>query len=97
MGAHDGHAHAGAGDPETGQMQDLASLVLHLHLLGRVAVVFIGTDIGNDVERDLRREGLRFRSASFVQVVQLAGELLQPGLTGTGDRLVGAGHHGLDG
>ena len=97
MGPEHRHTDAGAGDLELGAVEDAAALVLHLHFFGSVAIFQTVADAGDDVEGDLGGEDLGLDGLAFGQGLHLVLQLLQPGLTGTGDGLVGAGHHALDG
>ena len=97
MRAHNGHADAGAADLQFGQVQDLLTLVLHLHFLLGVAVVQHITDVGNDIEGDLMGEGLALYGLALGNGFHLAFQFLQTGLNGTGHCLIGAGGHGFDG
>ena len=56
MGAVDRNSDACACDLQIRQMQNLSAFILHLHLFCCIAVVKIGTDLGDAVERDLCRE-----------------------------------------
>ena len=78
-------------------MEDPAALVLHLHLLGGIAVFQLVADVGDDVQGDLVGEGLALHRTALCQGRHLLLQLHQAGLARAGDRLIGAGHHGLDG
>ena len=78
-------------------MEDPAALVLHLHLLGGIAVFQLVADVGDDVQGDLVGEGPAIHRTALCQGRHLRLQLHQAGLARAGDRLIGAGHHGLDG
>lgn len=94
---HHGHAHTGAADLHLGQVEDLAALVLHLHLLARVAHVRLTADLGDDVVGDLVLEHLRLDGLARGERRDLIVQLVDAVLARAGDRLIGAGDDGLDG
>ena len=97
VAADDGHARAGAADLHLGQVEDLAALVLHLHLLARVAHVRLAADLGDDVVGDLVLEHLRLDGLARGERRDLIVQLVDAVLARAGDRLIGAGDDGLDG
>ena len=96
MGAHHRHAHAGAAHLQIGQVHDLAALVLHLHLLGGVAVVQLAADHGDDVGENLAGEGAALNRLALGLGDDLALQLAHALHARAGHRLIGAGDHLLD-
>ena len=96
MRAHNGNAHAGAGDAQPGEMQDLAPLVLHFHFFIGIEIIEHAADERDDVERDLRGEYLRLALFATGERVHLALEFLKSALSGAGYGLIGARDHALD-
>lgn len=95
--AHDGHAHAGARDVHVRQVQDLAALVLELHLLGGVAVALLAADLRDDVVGDLVREHLRRVALAGAQGVDLVLQLDRAARARAGYGLIRRHDHVADG
>ena len=77
-------------------MHNLASLVLHLHLLGGVALEGLAADLGNDIVGDLILEHLGLVAFALPQGLHLVHQLNRPACTCTGGCLVAACHNALD-
>src|SRR5699024_249014 len=97
-----GHPHAGAGDREVGQIEDLPALVAQLLLFIGLVLTVVDDAAGHrqDVERDRFDVVLRGRQRHGGTVagelagigdsgLELTGELLDAGQSGTGHRLIG--------
>ena len=97
MAAEHRHPHAGAAHLHIGQVQDLPTLVLHLHLLAGVAEVLLGPDLGDHVVGDLVGEGLGRVGLPLQARLDLLRQLPHARHAGAADGLVGGGDHGLDG
>ena len=97
MAADDGHARAGAADLHLGQVEDLAALVLHLHLLAGVALEGLAADLGDDVVRDLILEDLGLKVFALGKGLDLIVEFVDAALARAADGLVGRGDDRLDG
>ena len=97
VAAHDGHAHAGARDVHVRQVQDLAALVLELHLLGGVAVALLAADLRDDVVGDLVREHLRRVGLAGAQGVDLVLQLDRAACARAGHGLIRRHDHVADG
>ena len=97
MAADDGHARAGAADLHLGQVEDLAALVLHLHLLAGVALEGLAADLGNDVVRDLILEDLGLKVLALGKGLDLIVEFVDAALARAADGLIGRGDDRLDG
>src|SRR5262249_33988122 len=83
------HAHAGRRDGDRRVVHDLARLVDHLHLFGRVALVLPGADLGDQVEGDRVRVNLRLEAIAGQRAARRRVQLLHCRATGAGDGLVG--------
>ena len=97
VAAHDGHAHTGARHVHVRQMQDLAALVLELHLLGGVAVALLAADLRDDVVGDLVREHLRGIFLAVAQGVDLVLQLDRAAGARAGHGLICRDDHAADG
>ena len=91
------YAHARACHLHFRQVQDLAPFVLHLHLLGGVAVFAGRTDLGNEVEGNLIGEGFRNKRLALRVSAHLRLQFCQSARARTGHGLIGGGGNGLDG
>ena len=78
-------------------MHDLPALVLHLHLLGGIALKGLAADLGDDVIGDLVLEYLGLHRLTLPQQLHLVHQLDGAAGAGAGHRLVAAGHNALDG
>ena len=78
-------------------MHDPASFILHLHLFLGIVIPIGCINERNDIQRDLRCEGFYNGLFTFCDSVHLLLELGKACLPGTGNRLIGAGNHILDG
>ena len=97
MAAHDGHAHTGAAHLQLGQVHDLAPLVLHLHLLGGIALERLAADLRDNVVGDLILEHLRLDGLSLAQQLDLVHQFLRAARARAGRRLIRRGDDRLDG
>ena len=79
------------------QVQDLAALVLELHLLGGVAVALLAADLRDDVVGDLVREHLRRVALASTQGVDLVLQLDRAARARAGYGLIRRHDHVADG
>ena len=78
-------------------MEDLAPLILHLHLLAGVALEGLAADLGNDVVRDLILEDLGLKVLALGKGLDLIVEFVDAALARAADGLVGRGDDRFDG
>ena len=72
MAAQHRHADARAADPQRRIVKDFAAFVLQLHFLRAVTLFIKAADLGDQIVRDLNREGFRGRGLSRFQLGDLA-------------------------
>ena len=90
------HAHAGAAHRKLGQMHDLATLVLELHLLGGVALVVEPADLRDQVAHELGRKRARLGNLlAATHGANLRLKLSHAGSTGPRGGLIGRDNHAL--
>ena len=97
MAAYHRHADAGAADLQLRQVHDLAALVLHLHLLGGIALEGFAADLRDDVIGDLILEHLGRDTLALTQQLHLLHQLLRAACARAGHGLIAGGHNALDG
>ncbi len=78
-------------------MHDLAPLVLHLHLLGGVALKGLAADLRDHIVRDLILKYLRLVALALPQGLHLVHQLNRPACASAGGSLVAACHNALNG
>src|SRR5207248_8969818 len=95
MAVEDRHPHAGGGDRQIRQSQDLAALVHQLHLLVGVSVAAVLADLRQQVEGDAMGKLLRLHLAHVEERARLRLQLVDALLAGAGHGLVGRDDHFL--
>ena len=97
MAADHRDADAGAAHLQIRQVQDLAAFVLHLHLLGGIALEGLAADLGDDVIGDLILEHLGLIALALAEGIHLSHQLDGAAGARAADRLIAGGHDALDG